>query len=133
MQTTVPQKALSDQPKRKKWSKGDYAVFIILTFTALMILLPVYNAVVISLETNRAYALHPVSLYPTEFSVKNYQYLIDKGQLGIGFRNTILITSSGTVLSMMASVMMAYAFSTHFLMTSSKSTTLPFLSPRLRK
>ena len=110
----MPSKALSDKPKRKKWTKGDYAVFIILTFTALMILLPFYNAVVISLETNRAYALHPVSLYPAEFSLKNYQYLIDKGQLGIGFQNTVLITIAGTVLSMAASVMMAYAFSRKF-------------------
>ena len=110
----MPSKALSDKPKRKKWTKGDYAVFIILTFTALMILLPFYNAVVISLETNRAYALHPVSLYPAEFSLKNYQYLIDKGQLGIGFQNTVMITSAGTVLSMAASVMMAYAFSRKF-------------------
>ena len=110
----MPSKALSDKPKRKKWTKGDYAVFIILTFTALMILLPFYNAVVISLETNRAYALHPVSLYPAEFSLKNYQYLIDKGQLGIGFQNTVLITIAGTILSMAASVMMAYAFSRKF-------------------
>ena len=79
-----------------------------------MILLPFYNAVVISLETNRAYALHPVSLYPAEFSLKNYQYLIDKGQLGIGFQNTVLITIAGTILSMAASVMMAYAFSRKF-------------------
>ena len=114
MQTSVPSKALSDKPKRKKWTNGDYVVFIILTFTALMILLPFYNAVVISLETNRAYALHPVSLYPAEFSLKNYQYLIDKGQLGIGFQNTVLITIAGTILSMAASVMMAYAFSRKF-------------------
>lgn len=114
MQTSMPSKALSDKPKRKKWTKGDYVVFIILTFTALMILLPFYNAVVISLETNRAYALHPVSLYPAEFSLKNYQYLIDKGQLGIGFQNTVLITIAGTILSMAASVMMAYAFSRKF-------------------
>ena len=114
MQTSVQQKALSDKPKRKKWSGGDYAVFIVLTLTALLILLPFYNAVVISLETNRAYALHPVSLYPAEFSLKNYQYLIDKGQLGVGFQNTIMITTSGTVLSMAASVMMAYAFSRKF-------------------
>ncbi|MBR3106002.1 MAG: carbohydrate ABC transporter permease [Clostridia bacterium] len=114
MQTSVPSKALSDKPKRKKWTKGDYVVFVILTLTALMILLPFYNAVVISLETNRAYALHPVSLYPAEFSLKNYQYLIDKGQLGIGFQNTVLITIAGTILSMAASVMMAYAFSRKF-------------------
>ena len=55
-----------------RWTRGDTAVFLILTVIALLILLPFYNAVVISLETNRAYALHPVSLYPAEFSLKNY-------------------------------------------------------------
>ena len=84
---------------------------MILTVVALLILLPFYNAVVISLETNRAYALHPVSLYPAEFSLKNYTYLIEKGQIWTGFQNTVLITAIGTVLSMSVSVMMAYAFS----------------------
>ena len=94
-----------------KWTRGDTAVFVILTVIALLILLPFYNAVVISLETNRAYALHPVSLYPAEFSLKNYTYLIEKGQIWTGFQNTVLITAIGTVLSMSVSVMMAYAFS----------------------
>ena len=94
-----------------KWTRGDTAVFVILTVVALLILLPFYNAVVISLETNRAYALHPVSLYPAEFSLKNYTYLIEKGQIWTGFQNTVLITVIGTVLSMSVSVMMAYAFS----------------------
>ena len=95
----------------KRWTRGDTAVFVILTVVALLILLPFYNAVVISLETNRAYALHPVSLYPAEFSLKNYTYLIEKGQIWTGFQNTVLITAIGTVLSMSVSVMMAYAFS----------------------
>ncbi len=107
-------KTPSGGKRRKKWTRGDVLVFLVLTLTALMILLPFYNAVVISLETNRAYALHPVSLYPVEFSLKNYQYLIQKGQLGIGFQNTVVITAVGTVLSMSASVMMAYAFSRKF-------------------
>ena len=94
-----------------RWTRGDTAVFVILTVVALLILLPFYNAVVISLETNRAYALHPVSLYPAEFSLKNYTYLIEKGQIWTGFQNTVLITVIGTVLSMSVSVMMAYAFS----------------------
>ena len=111
---TAPAKMISDKPRRKKWTAGDIVIFLVLTVTALMILMPFYNAVVISLETNRAYALHPVSLYPMEFSLKNYKYLIDKGQLGIGFRNTVLITLTGTALSMAASVMMAYAFSRKF-------------------
>ena len=103
--------ALKKRSGLKRWTGGDYAVLIILTVVALFIFLPFYNAVVISLETNRAYALHPVSLYPAEFSLKNYIHLIEKGQIWTGFQNTVLITAVGTVLSMSVSVMMAYAFS----------------------
>ena len=107
-------KTAGSRPRRRKWTWGDAVIFAVLTLTALMILLPFYNAVVISLETNRAYALHPVSLYPVEFSMKNYEYLVHKGQLAVGFKNTLIITSAGTALSMAASMMMAYAFSRRF-------------------
>ena len=99
------------KPRHKRWTAGDIIVFLCLTIVALLILLPFYNAVVISLETNRAYALYPFSLYPMEFSLKNYEYLIEKGQIWLGFKNTVLITAVGTVLSMLTSVMAAYVFS----------------------
>jgi putative aldouronate transport system permease protein len=111
MKSAAERPAKTARSGLNRWTRGDTAVFVILTVVALLILLPFYNAVVISLETNRAYALHPVSLYPAEFSLKNYTYLIEKGQIWTGFQNTVLITAIGTVLSMSVSVMMAYAFS----------------------
>ncbi|MDD3334295.1 MAG: carbohydrate ABC transporter permease [Eubacteriales bacterium] len=90
---------------------GMVAVTCVLTFTALLILLPFYNCIVISFESPQAYMLHPVSLYPVEFSLKNYSYLLEKGQIGIGYVNTIFITVTGTVYGMLISVMTAYAFS----------------------
>lgn len=89
----------------------DALIFLSLTLLAIIIFLPFYNAVVISLETNRAYALHPVTMYPVEFTLRNYEHLIEKGQIGIGYKNTIFITFVGTVLSMFSMVAMAYAFS----------------------
>ncbi len=89
----------------------DAVIFIALTLIAVIIFLPFYNAVVISLETNRAYALNPVSIIPSEFTLRNYIHLIEKGQIGIGYRNTVFITVIGTVLSMFAMVALAYAFS----------------------
>lgn len=99
------------QSRLKRFTIGDAVVTAILTLLALIIFLPFYNSIVISLETNRAFALHPVSLYPMEFTLSNYTYLIDKGQIGIGYVNTIFVTVVGTALSMAAMVMMAYAFS----------------------
>ncbi len=101
------------QPKsRLKQATGwDMLIFILLTLLTLIIFLPFYNAVVISLETNRAYALNPVSLYPVEFTLRNYEHLISKGQIGIGYKNTVFITFMGTALSMFSMLAMSYAFS----------------------
>ena len=100
------------QKSRLKRATGwDTVIFIALTLIAVLIFLPFYNAVVISLETNRAYALNPVSMYPVEFTLRNYEHLIEKGQIGVGYRNTVFITFIGTTLSMFTMVAMAYAFS----------------------
>jgi len=95
----------------KRATGWDALIFISLTLIAILIFLPFYNAVVISLETNRAYALNPVSMYPAEFTLRNYDHLISKGQIGVGYKNTIFVTFVGTAISMAAMVAMAYAFS----------------------
>lgn len=97
--------------KLKKPNAADFAITFFLSLLALIVFLPFYNSIVISLETNRAFALNPVSLFPTEFTWSNYTYLIEKGQIGIGYLNTIFVTVVGTILSMIAMVMMAYALS----------------------
>ena len=91
----------------KRLTGWDVTIFIILTLIAIIIFLPFYNAVVISLETNRAYALNPVSMYPVDFTMRNYQHLIEKGQIGVGYKNTVFITFTGTLLGMFAMVAMA--------------------------
>lgn len=100
-----------DRPGFKKWTWGDTVVFIVLTLIAVIIFVPFYNGVVISLESNRGYALHPVSMWPTELTIKNYSYVLEKGNMGTGYLSTILITFAGTALSMTAMVMMGYVFS----------------------
>ena len=103
--------AIHKKSRLNRATGWDAVTFIALTLIAIIIFLPFYNAVVISLETNRAYALNPVSMYPVEFTLRNYEHLIDKGQIGVGYKNTVFITFVGTVLSMAAMVAMAYAFS----------------------
>lgn len=96
---------------RKKLTGGDIAVASALTLLALLVFFPFYNAVVISLETNAAFARQPVAMYPAEFSLANYTYLWEKGQILNGYKNTLFVTAVGTILSMSVSVMMAFVFS----------------------
>ena len=99
------------RPGLKKWTWGDTVVLIALTLIALIIFIPFYNGVVISLESNRGYALHPVPMWPTEPTLKNYSYVLEKGNMSTGYLSTILITFAGTAISMTAMVMMGYVFS----------------------
>lgn len=102
---------MNQKPKKKPVTAGDVIVIVILTLMALLIFLPFYNSIIISFESPQAYALHPVSLYPVDFSMKNYSYLLEKGQIGTGYKNTIFITGIGSIYGMAVSVMTAYAFS----------------------
>ncbi len=111
MQRTTAKPAPSYKPRRKKWTGGDIVVFIVLTLIALIIFIPFYNAVVISFESNRGYALHPVSVFPTDPTLSNYEYVLEKGNMLTGYLSTLIITAVGTVLSMASMVMMAYVFS----------------------
>jgi putative aldouronate transport system permease protein len=97
--------------KKRRFDPGSAMVTLALTLLALLIFVPFYNSIVISLESNRAFALSPVSLYPQELTFSNYEYLINKGQIGIGYLNTIFVTFTGTLIGMTSMVMMAYALS----------------------
>ena len=97
--------------KRKPYTIGDVLIFVVLTLLALLIFTPFYNALVISLESSRGYVLHPVSVIPTEPTLNNYAYVIKNGNILTGYASTIIITTVGTVLSMVSMIMMAYVFS----------------------
>ena len=97
--------------RRKPYTIGDVLIFVVLTLLALLIFTPFYNALVISLESSRGYVLHPVSIIPTEPTLNNYAYVIKNGNILTGYASTIIITTVGTVLSMVSMIMMAYVFS----------------------
>jgi len=99
------------RPHKRRYTYSDILITAVLTLLVLLIFFPFYNAIVISLETSRAYALYPVSFLPMEWSLKNYSYLLQNGQILVGYRNTIFITAIGTAYGMIVSVMTAYAFS----------------------
>lgn len=103
--------------KRKRlnarWQAMDVFSFVALTFVALIIFYPLYNALVISVSSVKDYTLHPTMRYPKSFNLDNYSYLLSKRTLLTGYRSSIIITIVGTALSLSISIMMGYAFSRH--------------------
>lgn len=95
----------------RKKTLGDYMILLVLTIMVLMIAVPFYMCVVVSFETSAAYAKNPASLWPSQFTLKNYDYLINTGSLLSGYENTLLLAGVGTAYAMVIMVCAAYAYS----------------------
>ena len=101
--------------RRKKWDGVQIWSTVLLTVFIAVILIPFWNAVVISLETARAYSLHPASLIPMEFTLNNYKEIFAKGSaLLLAYKGTLITTVFGTAAGMTVSILAAYAFSRPF-------------------
>lgn len=101
--------------RHKKWDGVQILAIVLLLIFAGIILIPFWNAVVISLETARAYSLYPTSLIPMEFTLDNYKEMFAKGDaLLLAYKGTLITTIFGTVIGMTISVLGAYAFSRQF-------------------
>lgn len=102
--------------KRHKWQGTEIFSVVVLTIIGILIIVPFWNAVVISLETSTAYARSPFSWLPGEFTLANYNYLLfqNSGAMITAYKATVGITVIGTAAGMVVSVMAAYAFSRKF-------------------
>lgn len=101
--------------KKKKWHNTEIVAMIVLTLLAILIVVPFWNAIVISFESSAEYTKHPFSWLPRKFTLENYKYLLGRGSaLLSAYRSTILLTIGGTAAGMAVSTMVAYAYSRDF-------------------
>lgn len=101
--------------KGKKFSKLDIAVSLIMTILVVVIIIPFWNAIVISFSTNEAYINNRFSLWPSEFTLGNYVAILTRGKgLLTAYGNTIWVSFIGTVGGMVVMTSAAYGFSRRF-------------------
>jgi len=116
--------ATSEMPRRtssKKYDSRDMlalspvangilnALFI---FLCLLILFPVYIIVISSITKESSLAANGYSLWPEEFSLNAYKFLFGQGSIvATAYKNTILATLAGTVLSVISVGLYAYPLS----------------------
>ncbi len=101
--------------RHKRWDGVQIVATVLLLIFSGLILIPFWNAVVISLESARAYSLHPFSFLPAEFTLDNYKEMFEKGGgLLLAYQGTLITTFFGTAAGMTVSVLGAYAFSRQF-------------------
>ena len=100
-------------------TKGDRVFttvnYILLTLTGFLTLIPILHILAVSLSDSKYVVSNTVGILPRGFELEYYKYVLSKHDFYSSYRNTILITVMGTVLSMIVTVLTAYPLSKSWL------------------
>ena len=92
--------------------KANFALNVILLVACVLVVFPLLLILSASLTDNAALYKYGYRLWPAEFSASAYSYLFRDGSIILtAYRNTILSTVAGTVLSTITVGLYAYALS----------------------
>ncbi len=96
---------------RNRLSALDVVLFVILTLLGLAIILPFYNAIMISFVTEAEYFRSPFILFPKEPTLEAYRTLLETGSILNGYGNTLYHIAVGLPISMFITFAMGYVLS----------------------
>jgi putative aldouronate transport system permease protein len=82
--------------------------YAMVTLLTLLVLYPLIYIVSASFSSAEAVTSGKVWLWPVDFSVIGYGYVLQYRYIWVGYRNTLFYTLAGTALSLMMTVMAAY-------------------------
>ena len=112
LNSTLAEKDMKQVSLRQKIMKVVVytALYAFLIFMALIVLFPFYWMIISSLKTRAEYELPVPTLFPQEIIWSNYVDAFETANLGILFRNTVIVGVVSTVLSLVITVLSAFAF-----------------------
>ncbi len=84
--------------------------YAFLFFIAIIVLFPFYWMIISSLKTLEEYKLSVPTLFPTKIIWHNYIEAFDAANLGTLFKNTVIVGVVSTILSLIITVISAFAF-----------------------
>lgn len=96
----------------RKFNEADVLIYALLGVIALLMLYPLCNVIAVSLSSSNGYANHPLMLWPHEFDATAYRWVISHHLILSSYRNTVMITVVGTLISMFLTATLAYPLST---------------------
>ena len=96
---------------RKRLDGFDIFVIIVLSVLALMVIVPVYLALVTAFVTEGSYIKHPIQFIPQQLTMANFQYIIQKCNLFSCYYNSILNTVLCVVYGLFCTFTMGYGLS----------------------
>ncbi len=100
-------------PKQKRRSRLRPKVrisTIVMTMYLLFLLIPIYWLVIMSFKSNSE-ILSSFTIFPNDFTLKNYQTILTDPSWYMGYVNSFIYVSLNTVISLLVALPAAYAFS----------------------
>lgn len=97
--------------KKKKFSIGMAVIYLLITLLAFICLYPFLNVLACSLRGYNPVLSGKVTFYPIEFTIEAYKQILGRTTIWTAMRTTILITLSGTALSLVLTILAAYGLS----------------------
>lgn len=97
--------------KKRKADPAYILVMVILTVFGLIVLYPFYNAVLVSLVSQKEYIQTPFMLYPKNITLASYQYLFEDGSILGGYQSTLLLVLLGVPYNLLLTASVAYGMS----------------------
>lgn len=88
---------------------GRIGLYVALLFFLLWVVFPFYWMVATSLRPNAELYSRNVTLLPQELTLEHYQTELDRFQFGVRLRNSIVVASATTVLTMVVSSLGAFS------------------------
>jgi ABC-type glycerol-3-phosphate transport system permease component len=84
---------------------------VLLILFGLAVLYPLYVIVISSISDPKAVASGEVMFLPKGFTLEGYAAVLSDERIGIGFLNSIIYTSAGTILNLVCTTLAGYALS----------------------
>ncbi len=88
---------------------------LLLLIVALTTLYPFIYMIAVSFSSMEYVLQNKVSIFPKGFNLKVYEYVLRDERIWMGYKNTLIYTTLGTLLSLIVTAMGAYALSRRIL------------------
>jgi putative aldouronate transport system permease protein len=89
----------------------DVLIYVFMAIVAIVTLYPFLNVLAISFNDSVDTVRGGLTVYPREFTLKNYETIFGFDGLATGFKNSVIRTVIGTAIGVVAASMMAYTLS----------------------
>ena len=106
---TIPlAKSKAGQRLRRRFMIGRVLSYVALGIAVLLVLFPIYWMIITSLKLPREIYRVP-SLWPKTFTLANYEKILSDGQFLIAIRNSLIVSFTVTIISVIISSFAAYS------------------------